>query len=241
MNCWLCNEPMKEIITDIKGGWAEYKLLIKNVNAYQCPKCKDRAITNHYVDLIEKISTKYYQMEDRPNELDLLEIDCTEFYRNEINKLIFLDIDGVLNIGKEKDRYIEYYNNKEPYFLNELYYWKSMFKLRDLVLKTKASIVLTSNRREIPLIVEKFKANLLLYDLKEYYYGMIPIEIKGTKCKGIEYILNKPSLNITHYVILDDFEPNFINPKIKKNLVLVNPNLGVTAEVKDKCLEILNK
>jgi len=49
--------------------------------------------------------------------------------------------------------------------------------------------------------------------------------IEDTKCTNMKKIINQ--FDIKNYAILDDFEPNIVDEKLKKKLILVNPDIGI--------------
>ena len=38
-NCYICDTEMETKKTSINTGWGQYKLTVKGVNSYVCPKC----------------------------------------------------------------------------------------------------------------------------------------------------------------------------------------------------------
>ena len=150
-----------------------------------------------------------------------------------MDKILFLDIDGVLNIDCKKDHLINYLGT-DQYFFNELYYWKSMLNLREIIYKTKAQINLISRRRSNASVVQKFEWNLMLYDVPFSYIKLCPCLRHQYKCRGIKESLK--GYAEVNYVILDDFAADFVDPDIKKYLVEVNPNLGINTEIKNQVL-----
>lgn len=134
-------------------------------------------------------------------------------------RVIFLDIDGVLN------------SKNSPYEINE----RCVKRLAKIVKKTEAKIVISSNWRHIYkqymnkedmdfrqqdaifLLLSLFERNSLsIYDITSivgYDENSRPLEIK-------EYISNRP---VDSYVILDDEEMWNWND-LKDHLVLTCPN-----------------
>ena len=161
-------------------------------------------------------------------------------------KIIFLDIDGVLNCRTSKS-----YCHDDKYGLITGIDFDKVKRLAKIVEATNAKIVLSSDWRvgwekhytaRKPSHAKyldnhlKKKGNLIIFD-------KTPIINKGSWYRGEEIItyLNLHS-DITHYVILDDtlFE-DFNRKEIKEHLVLTDYIIGLTDNDVEKAIKILGE
>lgn len=131
-------------------------------------------------------------------------------------KVIFLDIDGVLNTGRYRKVQVkrgisDYYNaqfNFDPI---------CMRNLKEIVDKTGAKIVLSSTWRinQEDEYFNEFKLNLKQYDLFDSFISITPVlnSIRGDEIK--EWLSNKN--NVDEFIILDDEDDmgDLINRLIK--------------------------
>jgi len=157
-------------------------------------------------------------------------------------KVIFLDIDGVLN----SQRLIEK-NENEKIDIN------AVKLLKNLIDKSGAVIVLSSGRRlwfDDNMVTDDAEAKYL-YDILCQYgitiYGKTPdfstdeIRTKRTfkdvKAKEIAAWLEK-HYDVDKYVILDDL--NLENDQIIANLVQIDGKIGITEEDVNHAIDILN-
>ena len=157
-------------------------------------------------------------------------------------KVIFLDIDGVLNSQRliEKDE-------------NEKIDINAVKLLNNLIDKSGAVIVLSSGRRlwfDDNMVTDDAEAKYL-YDILCQYgitiYGKTPdfstdeIRTKRTfkdvKAKEIAAWLEK-HCEVDKYVILDDLDLE--NDQITANLVQIDGKIGITEEDVNHALDILN-
>jgi len=157
-------------------------------------------------------------------------------------KVIFLDIDGVLNsqmlIEKNEDEKID---------VNAV---KLLKKLIDI---SGAVIVLSSGRRlwfDDNMVTEDVEAQYLYNILSQYgikIYGKTPdfstdeIRTKRTfkevKAKEITAWLEK-HCDVVKYVILDDLDLK--NEQINSNLVRIDGKVGITEDDLKRAMDILN-
>lgn len=161
-------------------------------------------------------------------------------------KIIFLDIDGVLNCRTSKS----YCHDDEMGIITGIDSDK-VKRLAKIVEITDAKIVLSSDWKvgwEKYYITRKpshakyldnhlkKKGNLIIFD-------KTPITNKGSWYRGEEIItyLNLHS-DITHYVILDDiFFEDFDCKEIKEHLVLTDYIIGLTDNDVEKAIKILGE
>ena len=103
-------------------------------------------------------------------------------------KIIFLDIDGVLNNSKtDLDEFID----------------EALFqRILDLIYTTQAKVVMSSNWRCYPDAIMKFKNHPLVNDY--FLYDILPAH-EEDKGKALREYLKKHE-EITNYVVIDDEE-----------------------------------
>lgn len=155
-----------------------------------------------------------------------------------MKKYIFLDIDGVLNLERNRVRMQKTYGaGRNDYFMNDIYDQESMLNLKIILERTDAYIILTSNRCMEESCVKKFNANLVLYEIDNYYIGKTDYLYEDhIKCPAIKKYIEDH--NVESYVILDDFEPNIENTELNKNFIPINHLFGIT---KEDAVNIINK
>lgn len=148
-------------------------------------------------------------------------------------KLIFLDIDGVMNSSL----------GKEPYLADmEVSKLNLLKKLIDD--SNSTGIVLTSDRRYSKVYMKEF-----INALKEYDINLVGIirnvkeleeDINDNRAKEIMDYLVDSNENIDSIVILDDNDDGISN-LFNEEFILVNRSYGLNEEVYNKAIEILNK
>lgn len=163
-------------------------------------------------------------------------------------KVVFLDVDGVLN-----SLYSHSIDNSERWTEDEV----SMYhieKLKRLIQETNAKIVLSSCwKNYLPMFIDKYELNdfqielgqILLRKLKEVgleIYDVLPdLERKvrrNTKGYEIEAWL-KEHLDVEVFVVIDD--EDIVLPEQKSVFLKTTFKDGLTDEIVDKAIEILNK
>lgn len=162
-----------------------------------------------------------------------------------MKKVIFLDIDGVLNSQETCDKFAdEFEENGYGGFFKEtdaithrdvLWGQELVDKLRIIAESTGAEIVVSSTWRKY-FSIEKFKEMFSLYGWEN-----APIIDKTQNLntqRGFE--INKWLTNnkIDNYLILDD-STDFL-PEQLVNFVNTNPFIGITDEDVEKSIKILN-
>jgi hypothetical protein len=136
-------------------------------------------------------------------------------------KILFLDIDGVLNNSSE--------NYRTPGIEN-------MNQLKRIIKETDAEIVLTSTWR---YSLEEALKLFRMYDVKtpiSLTQVLKPLE-RGNEI--VLWLASYPMLVDTYCVIDDAIED--ISGYPLKNIVEINPAYGLTAGDADKTINILNK
>lgn len=151
-------------------------------------------------------------------------------------KIIFLDIDGVLN-NVEHCEQLDQLLGKEQYWaliraVSQMPFdYRSCLLIKKMIDKTGAKVVLSStwraNIKNIE-IIEKF-AQIKISDRTPILHTIRGKEIK-------KYILEHP--DITQYVIIDD--DSDMLPEQIENFCLIDRNVGFTEKDFKKCMEILS-
>ncbi len=135
-------------------------------------------------------------------------------------KVIFLDVDGVLNSVKDK-------------FSQTLETSSHLMLLSELVQRTNAEIVLSSSWRGVPslrrVLDDKLhEVNVVIASVTRSLPGTRGVEIK-------DWLIDK---NVDSFVILDDDDD--MDEMTNTNLVLVNANNGLQRKDVENALKILN-
>ena len=156
-------------------------------------------------------------------------------------KVIFLDIDGVLNTPSSESRCGEYIGIDD----------EKVEKLKIIVEKTKAEIVLISTWKKYWRKEEKLKplqdysANYL--DEKLAKQGLKAVDKTKDKADGrylsrgdgiLEYVCRN---NVENYIILDDCQFDYDGCDLSDKLIKTNQTEGLTDISVYKACEILQK
>ena len=151
------------------------------------------------------------------------------------NKIIFLDVDGVLNSMKF-DRWLQDHHMKQ-YYGYELLDQNALLNLQDIVFVTGADIVLSSSWRLNDECCEQLRQQLLPYGLRFIdKTACLRQEDRGEEIK--EWLSRHPEVD--HFVILDD-EDEFKDDLLKNNFVETTFEEGLLEQHAAKAIEILSK
>ena len=152
-------------------------------------------------------------------------------------KIIFLDIDGVLN---SLDHLIEMYTLHKRAFHSFDYPFdkKCLNNLNEIVNRTDSYIVITSTWRTRQEGRDKLLEVLKGYNLDERVVGYTPKLMSGIRGQEIKKFLNETSLVIDDFVIIDD--DNDMEDLVTK-LVLTKNKTGLTEENAEDAIKMLNK
>eukprot|EP01084_Bolivina_argentea_P200769 343275_1 len=146
-------------------------------------------------------------------------------------KLLFLDIDGVMNsVG---DLYNAYPDFLKPQCLN---------RLQQIIKKTKCKIVLSTARRKSDQIKNKIKNDFIKHGIRwsEVYFGDTPIlplnnSLESQRMREIETYLNHIKCQSKYFVeawcVVDDLklDSNDMSKHILKGrFVQTDPYVGIT-------------
>lgn len=146
-------------------------------------------------------------------------------------KLIFLDIDGVMNNQTEA---------KKSKFHESLEFAPSCVRnLKRIIAKTNARIVVSSSWRRGETVESMKEKIFVYYGLDEYVIGITPHY--NETIRGLEiadYIAHQHAKTIWNFVILDDDSDM---GSLLKYHVKTNAIYGLTDADADKAIEILNK
>ena len=148
-----------------------------------------------------------------------------------MRKIIFLDVDGVLN-SEEFSRWL-FDNHEKKYRGYELLDQRAILCLQDIVFVTGAEIVLSSSWRLSSKCSEQLRQQLLPYGLQFIDKTVsLPYEDRGEEIK--EWLSRHP--DVSHYVILDDDSDMF---DIKDHLIQTTFCKGLLPEHAAKAIEML--
>lgn len=164
-----------------------------------------------------------------------------------MRKIIFLDIDGVLNShiiasewkarNSKNGGYGGWFKEGDP-LSKEVIKWghKNLENLQEIVDQTNAKIVISSTWR-IHFSIETFKEMFTIYGWKDA--PIIDRTPGGYKTRGLEinrWLKDHPE--VESYVIIDDFDEFMISQK--KNFVNTDPEIGLTYKDAINAINILN-
>jgi len=167
-------------------------------------------------------------------------------------KVVFLDIDGVLNTEKHYMAQVKANNNQNDASFQFNFDPEAMQYLKEIIDKTNAKIVITSTWRIGRDVSEKSLLsrywNAILQNF--YKYGYLYEEILGTtpflQNNGKEEVLRgqeieeflKDNPNIINFVIIDD--DSDMGKYTETNLAQCDPYYGIDNIVKELAISILN-
>ncbi len=141
-------------------------------------------------------------------------------------KIIFLDINGVLNSSISRSR-AAFQSQNTLEIIKNSYDDNCLNLLKNLVLTTDSYIVISSSWRKYPeylnIFLEIFKKHL---DEKRII-GATPNLGNVPRYLEIKKYLKETMFEIKSFVILDD---NHDMNELNSNLVIINSNLGLTLE-----------
>ena len=148
-----------------------------------------------------------------------------------MNKVLFLDVDGVLNNGGWA---FTMHQQGVRVYRDDLLYEPSLEQLRRVVQATGALIVVSSAWRQIPTCYLHLQEWLAKYDME--VYDKTPY-VGGDRGDDISAWFNRHPGN-WQYAILDDDDD--MGDHID-HLVRTDFDLGLTEREADRCIELLQK
>lgn len=142
-------------------------------------------------------------------------------------KVLFLDIDGVVCLHKDKD-----WDNEE-----EIFDAACCRKLQEIVSATGCKLVLSSSWRLFPESIRSMFRQFKLFGItKENFLGRTPLrDERGDEIMA--YLKKRPQIET--FVAVDD-EPFYSRVFPKDRLILTKPESGITESVKEACIRKLN-
>ena len=142
-------------------------------------------------------------------------------------KVLFLDIDGVVCLHKDKD-----WDNEE-----EIFDAACCRKLQEIVSATGCKLVLSSSWRLFPESIRSMFRQLKPFGItRENFLGRTPL--RGERGDEImAYLKKRPQIET--FVALDD-EPFYSSAFPQDRLILTRPESGITENVKNACIRKLN-
>ncbi|WP_345950854.1 HAD domain-containing protein [Mucilaginibacter sp. PAMB04274] len=150
--------------------------------------------------------------------------------------LILLDIDGVM---------VPANSWKKPEFLEDgfpIFNFRSVKALQRILAATNASVVLTTSHKT------KYNANEWKRILKSR--GINPKKVRRLPTNSLrvsrqdeilEWYRKHPDLKEEFVIIDDDKMLSNLPENLKENLVLTSPSVGLTDDLADEAISILNK
>ena len=153
-------------------------------------------------------------------------------------KIIFLDVDGVINtINKKKE--LESLNKFVDWDFNNIFCKMSLKNLQRLVDKTQSMIVLISARRFTPALLVPLRMQFIEYGLWLRIIDKTPVvdpNLKHGQGKELEILkwLEDTTETVESFIILDDFAP-FFN-KLRPALVGIDPHIGINHQKLKECI-----
>ena len=148
-----------------------------------------------------------------------------------MGKIIFLDVEGVLNNG---DWATEMFEKGIRVYHDDILYEPSLIQLKRIVDETGAVIVVSSSWRQIPIAYEHLQGWLKKFGME--IYDKTPY-VGGERGNDITAWFNRHP-GEWKYVILDDDDDMNIH---KEHLVQTCFSDGLTEAEADRCIGILGK
>lgn len=150
-------------------------------------------------------------------------------------KVLFLDIDGVLNSTKfynERPKMKEYDGLSFPC---DNFDYRAISLLNDILDKTQAKLVISSDWR----FDEDLESCLKYHGLKYDIYGKTPYDKHYRRGYEIQKYLLSVGNEVDNFCIIDDID-NWFLPYQMKYVVKTIFSDGLTKELADKAIKILN-
>ena len=142
-------------------------------------------------------------------------------------KVLFLDIDGVVCLHKDKD-----WDNEE-----EIFDAACCRKLQEIVSATGCKLVLSSSWRLFPESIRSMFRQLKPFGItRENFLGRTPL--RGERGDEImAYLKKRPQIEM--FVAVDD-ERFYSRAFPQDRLILTKPESGITEIIKEACIRKLN-
>lgn len=165
-------------------------------------------------------------------------------------KVIFLDIDGVLNTERSTNMKVTMYEFESARYAFDQFDPEALANLNKIIEATDARVVISSNWRlacQDPYMENALRDHFKANGFEGYIIGMTGIENfssakgdmtwRGTEIKT--WIDDHPKIKVESYVIIDDRNP----PTFEKHpgkLVQTDPVMGIKEEDAEAAIKILN-
>lgn len=144
-------------------------------------------------------------------------------------KIIFLDVDGVLNNARWAQKM---YNEGVHVYADDLLYDPAIKQLKRLIDATDAKVILSSSWRNYPDAMKHLATQLAAYDI--FIYGVTP-NVGPQRGDDIsEWLANHP---VDNYVILDDDSDMTVH---MDHLVQTSYETGLQYTHVDQAIALLN-
>ncbi len=153
-------------------------------------------------------------------------------------KVIFLDIDGVLN-SEEWDKHVQSFTYGARFNSCYLLSQEMILLLQNVVYQTNADIVLTSSWRTNERAMDALRKQLSLYHLPVRDTTLY--STYNTRADDVnEWLRDNPSVH--SYVIVDDYDDGFTQDKtLSTHFVQTTYARGLTFEKAAEMIEVLSK
>ena len=156
-------------------------------------------------------------------------------------KVIFLDVDGVLNDNHTTDRFFSEKEQRKYIGIDT----DKVERLNKIVLATKAKIVLSSSWRKHSNFVDYLNSKLKEVDplLPDKIIDVTPVHFSHClRASEIEEYLDMRAkkLKITKFIILDDMQYDDLE-RFGESFFLTGWDKGLSEEIMSKCISFLNK
>lgn len=153
-----------------------------------------------------------------------------------MNKIIFLDFDGVLNT-EHYQGLLQYQGKLWQDEHGAFFDPNTVKQLKRIIDATDADIVVESSWKYLGL--DAMKEMWMARDLPGKVVDITPSSVGDNKGVEIASWLSEHAKQDTHYVIIDD--EYVILDSQSSHFVLTNPYEGITEEQADRAISMLNK
>ncbi|HCW54570.1 MAG TPA: hypothetical protein DG753_12735 [Clostridium sp.] len=160
------------------------------------------------------------------------------FIKNEGDKIniVFLDIDGVLNTGRNQD--LQEQRDGKSTFYHQFYFDKQcMRNLKEIILQYDAYVVISSSWRieKDTIYWSEILRNFRKYHIEDRIIGKTP-SFSTTRGDEIKKWIDNNEKKVNNYIILDDEDDMF---GLEDHLVLCNDYYGFDDDKKILAINIL--
>jgi len=156
-------------------------------------------------------------------------------------KIIFLDIDGVINTGKQRLKLKKINNNIDDWDYNNIFCKQSLENLYKITAITNSDIILHTSRRFADSLLVPLKYQFMEYGIYNRILGTTPrlnendVHSRDRELEIIQWFDDNP---IEKFVILDDDQGCF--KQLRDNLIVIDSMEGITDSVKQLAVKMLS-